>query len=332
MSYLFFSVAIVFALYLIGLMLNHDKDYYEFMSFKHMYYYRGIAALYVILCHMAGAFGIRYLTPLGGVGVAIFLISSGYGLNESYKKHKRLVKDELQNKNIVSVGGGYWRNKLIRVYFPYFVILLVILFTSAIQGDIQVIQYWYLTFILLWYVVFYLIIKIRVLNKYKYLILCITSVCVFVFSNYSLWVEQAISFTVGVFISDNLRKSKDIITNKFSVVLFFLVGSVLLALKQLPGFREMEDSLLWYLIQLIMKMSYALFTIGIIYVLQKLCKSTFFYLSGLISYELYLVHYSMLPYLNGNYIKIVLFILFSYGLAFLLNKITTFVYDYTKAK
>lgn len=40
----------------------------------------------VILMHSSCNFGLRIFTPLGGIGVALFLILSGYGLTESYKK------------------------------------------------------------------------------------------------------------------------------------------------------------------------------------------------------------------------------------------------------
>ena len=40
-----------------------------------------------MLQHYAGCKGVRYLTPLGGVGVAIFLVLSGFGLNESFKNN-----------------------------------------------------------------------------------------------------------------------------------------------------------------------------------------------------------------------------------------------------
>lgn len=47
---------------------------------------RGIAIFLIILSHIIGLFQIRYATPLGGTGVAIFLILSGYGLRESFSK------------------------------------------------------------------------------------------------------------------------------------------------------------------------------------------------------------------------------------------------------
>ena len=71
---------------------------------------RGGAILLVILCHMVGTFfdgRIVYFTPLGGIGVAIFLMLSAYGLNESYKKHGL---------------SNWWKKRLMAVWVPYFII------------------------------------------------------------------------------------------------------------------------------------------------------------------------------------------------------------------
>lgn len=77
------------ALWLVGFFFeNKWTADYKFMSIQHTSICRAVAAIIIILQHVSGRFGIRYLTPLGGIGVAIFLILSGYGLNESYKKKK----------------------------------------------------------------------------------------------------------------------------------------------------------------------------------------------------------------------------------------------------
>lgn len=49
---------------------------------------KGVAIICVVLCHYMGTFGqgITVFTPLGGIGVAIFLILSAYGLNESWNQ------------------------------------------------------------------------------------------------------------------------------------------------------------------------------------------------------------------------------------------------------
>lgn len=59
------------------------------MNMKMTTVYKGLAILSVILCHAAGTFGqgrFVLFTPLGGIGVAIFLLLSAYGLNESWNK------------------------------------------------------------------------------------------------------------------------------------------------------------------------------------------------------------------------------------------------------
>ena len=47
---------------------------------------KGVAILAVMLCHLMGKFGggTTLFTPLGGIGVSIFLMLSAYGLNESF--------------------------------------------------------------------------------------------------------------------------------------------------------------------------------------------------------------------------------------------------------
>ena len=64
---------------------------------------RGIA----ILLDIAGAIGTNLCTPLGGIGVALFLFLSGYGLNESYKAH---------------VLKLFWIKRITKVLLPYFII------------------------------------------------------------------------------------------------------------------------------------------------------------------------------------------------------------------
>ena len=48
--------------------------------------YRGVAILMVIIQHCSGKLGTNVFTPLGGMGVAVFLVLSGFGLSESYIK------------------------------------------------------------------------------------------------------------------------------------------------------------------------------------------------------------------------------------------------------
>lgn len=60
----------------------------EFLSLDYTTAIKGIAMLIIMLGHCSGHYvGGRLLTPCGGIGVSLFLIASGYGLNESFLKH-----------------------------------------------------------------------------------------------------------------------------------------------------------------------------------------------------------------------------------------------------
>lgn len=77
------------ALWLVGFPFANKKETdFKFLSVQHTNICRAVAAISIILQHVASGFGIRYFTPLGGIGVVIFLALSGFGLNESYKKKK----------------------------------------------------------------------------------------------------------------------------------------------------------------------------------------------------------------------------------------------------
>ena len=57
-----------------------DKNHFEIL--------KGIAIVLVITCHMMGNSGVAWFTPLGGIGVAIFLFCSGYGVYYSLYKNR----------------------------------------------------------------------------------------------------------------------------------------------------------------------------------------------------------------------------------------------------
>lgn len=77
------------------------------MSKEHFQYMKGIAILIVIIGHVGNFSGKTWFTPLGGIGVAMFLFCSGYGVMKSY-----------QAKGL----RRFWQNKLIAVYCPFVIV------------------------------------------------------------------------------------------------------------------------------------------------------------------------------------------------------------------
>jgi peptidoglycan/LPS O-acetylase OafA/YrhL len=129
---------------------------------------RGLAILMVIAGHMELT---SALNNSGGWGVAIFLMLSGFGLTLSYQKKG------LKN---------FFRKKLFKVLLPYSAVTIILLaadkvifhrqygilksllailglgFRSPVDGTM-----WYVTYILIWYLVFYCIFRLNINFKLK---------------------------------------------------------------------------------------------------------------------------------------------------------------------
>lgn len=205
----------------------------------------------VVIQHCAGGFGTNVFTPFGGTGVAIFLILSGYGLNESFKK-KGLER--------------FLINKLFRVWLPFAVFTIVIYLLkeqydwNQMFRDIFSIDntfYWYVHYMLRCYLVFW--IAYRFAYKYRWWIFALFSLYTF-FGMQAIQAEQCLSFPLGVFLSER-RKILDSITRRKAIILcivFILVGATCLAIKQLPVLRQNMDSYIFSAVQVGVKLSLGL--------------------------------------------------------------------------
>lgn len=323
-SVLFELVFIVLLATLYSVVIKKKKANYEFCSLDYTNALRGIAILMVYLQHTMGALGSRFFTPLGGGGVAIFLIISGFGLSESYKK-KGLK--------------GYWKKKILHVFIPWILVYFFFQFNYSrfdiwnVLGNITLIDPipWYLQYLLLWYVVFYITHKIYILERYKYLIYAIVAICVFFFWG-DLQAEQSITFIIGVVMSHYLPMIKNSPKKKMQIfVLSMLLLAILsLGVKQIQSVRACFDNeILFRSIQLCLKVSLALFVIFVLQYIKEIVHNSFVQFTGKISYELYLVHLWVTPVIFTNcnientYLYIVLFLLSTYIICYLFNYLNT---------
>lgn len=74
-------------------MNNEDKRFF-FCSKQHFQILKGIAILVVMIGHCGNNSGVTWFTPLGGIGVAIFLFCSGYGIECSLSANRGGVLEE----------------------------------------------------------------------------------------------------------------------------------------------------------------------------------------------------------------------------------------------
>lgn len=181
--------------------------------------------------------------------------------------------------------------------------------------------YWYISFMFFWYIVFFLIIRVRGAYDLRYWILGIASVTVFLLGN-SLQAEQALSFFFGVLISDHQEYAENKMTNSKFQLFLLILGCCFLGLKQVPVIRNLQGTYIWYVLQLVMKISLALVIIGATQKYQEVVTNKFIFLMGAISYEFYLIHFRLLELPVKGILGMVNFLIGSMALSLILNIIT----------
>ncbi len=99
-----FAGIILTGLVIVGVVTEQKENTY-FDKYNSLIF-KGIAILCVMMCHFMGNFGegITIFTPLGGIGVSIFLMLSAYGLNESWTYNGKIY---------------WWRKRIMNVVIPY---------------------------------------------------------------------------------------------------------------------------------------------------------------------------------------------------------------------
>lgn len=264
---------------------------------------QGLAILLIICCHfIGGGYGIRYLTPFGGIGVAIFLFVSGYGLAESNKA-----------KGI----EHFWEKKVVRILIPYllwlpfyWIILKFVPLNCSLSYPFP--RYWYLEFLFLFYAVYWIFAKW--LPKYTvFSLVCVGLVSFFVFP--CLQAEQSFSFLLGVVASEYKNRFQKTIEKRYLlyVLVLFVSGVLLLAAKQMPQIRSFgENSLVMKLVQIIMKSSFAL---SLVIMINLIVESNsidwlvkLLSVLGAYSLEAYMVQMTFLTSINHIWMKLLLFL------------------------
>lgn len=245
---------------------------------------KGTSILMVILGHIGQVIpDMRIFTPLGAMGVGVFLICSGYGIEKSYEKHGR--KD-------------YWYKRIINVLVPYIFIELLALPLHYHYGFIQVIKDllliqplhpfgWYMRFLFMWYIIYYIS---SCFGKYKMPLLVISGFVICVLGD-SLHAQNALSFAFGVVLArtsllENIVKPRNVFIGLLFCVLFFLMRDFIKN-------SNVNLPLLWNAISLLYYFSLILTTILAYKLISyKRVKLPYRAISviGVFSYELYLVH------------------------------------------
>lgn len=287
-------------------MIENSCKSSDFCSKQHFQYLKGIAILAVVFSHVGNYSGKTWFTPFGGIGVAIFLFCSGYGLMISYR-----------NKGL----STFWKNKFISVYLPFaFVEIVTAVILQRSLSDVILDLFfikclnplgWYMQYLVMCYFIFWIGIKYIQKKNIRVILWSVIAVgSFFLFDN--LRAEQALSFLSGVFLAEYRNAKKEDRNNAkftgggygtsqrrylFTGYSLVCMAIILLAIKQLPIVR-MQNHYLVTLLNLVMKLSC---TVGCLLITRDIrpLKKIVLWFGGL-SYSLYLIHGYFMCFMAKN--------------------------------
>lgn len=265
---------------------------------------KAMAIILVVISHVSFVlFGrLFFVCPAGALGVSTFLILSGYGLMESFKQHGL---------------DGFWRKRLSRVLVPYLIFLLVYCaYRMVVNGEFPIfnLRYWFVEYIVIWYVLFYFIMKYC--QKCRWLLLSIAAIAIFLLMP-CLQAQQSLSFMAGILISEKKdvvasisRKRLKLIAVScvlISFLAFFVAQWVAasrghldpISMQLLHAVKYIaDDDMLLKFIQIFTKLPLGLFVIIMVTLLNHV-KIPLLEPIGRISYEIYLVQDPIYPQISG---------------------------------
>ncbi|MGN0601582.1 MAG: acyltransferase family protein [Oscillospiraceae bacterium] len=158
MKYFFILTSIILILYFIGF-VKRTNNKFEFMSRNFTTAIKGFAILTVVWAHGSARLGVGGIQFIAGVGVSLFLICSGYGLEMSYQSNG-LKK--------------FWEKRILAVCIPFWIVALIGLIVTEQFAFEKFMNYlvfakptnWFIPYILICYLIFY-IFKLVLGNKSK---------------------------------------------------------------------------------------------------------------------------------------------------------------------
>lgn len=268
-----------------GFGCNHTHEGNDYLlSFDNTTVMRGIAILMVVIHHLSLWFGTNILTSWGGGGVAIFMILSGYGLTMSYQK---------------SGVKRFWWKRFVGIFIPWLVVIILTMQPWNLIDHQWFWEYlffidhgpWYMQYLFVWYILFFVAHCSQWTYHIRWYIIGIAALTMFLFWS-PLQQEQSLCFPLGMWIGEHyeqVQKPRKRSYLKLSVVAA-IVAVAALGAKQIPYIRSDISSWTFITLQVILKTSMAIAVMAAVPFLTRIKNSRFLLFTGVISYEMYLIH------------------------------------------
>lgn len=226
MKYFVFLTLLIFGFYLLGLVNRPTKS--QWMDRNFTTAIKGFAILTVVWAHSGAMLSVGGIQFIAGIGVALFLICSGYGLEISYEKNGL---------------KGFWKKRLFGVCLPFWVIEFIgLLVTGRFTIEKYLMDFafikpatsygWFMRYIVVCYLIFYGVKRFSKDSKMQTMALLGTFAVWFVlesvfFANPDmpfLRARQMLSFPCGVWLAIYKEKIENALTKTNSTLI--LTGGV----------------------------------------------------------------------------------------------------------
>lgn len=226
MRYFVLFTFLILVSYLLGFIKKPEK--YQWMDRNYTTAIKGFSILTVVWAHSGAMLSVEGIQFIAGIGVALFLMCSGYGLEISYEKNGLI---------------GFWKKRLWGVCFPFWVVELVgLLATGAFSIKTYSLDFcflktatsygWFMSYIVICYLIFYAVKRLIKDRKMQ---------MVFLFGAFGIWfvvesvffanpdmpflrARQMLSFPAGVLLAINKDKIERTMTKAKSILI--LTGGV----------------------------------------------------------------------------------------------------------
>ncbi|MBS6712186.1 MAG: acyltransferase family protein [Ruminococcus sp.] len=205
------------------LSFNKKTEKYQWMDKNYTTAIKGFSILTVVWAHSGGCLSVEGIQFVAGIGVALFLICSGYGLEISYEKNGL---------------NGFWQKRLVGVCLPFWIVELVgLLAIGVFSIKTYMLDFcflkpatgygWFMGYIVICYLIFYAVKRLIKNSRMQTVALFGAFVIWFVlesvyFANPNmpfLRARQMLSFPAGVLLAVNKDKIEQTLTKTKNILI-----------------------------------------------------------------------------------------------------------------
>ena len=294
MKYFVLLTGLIFVCYLLGFIKKPEK--YQWMDRNYTTAIKGFSIWTVVWAHSGAMLSVGGIQFVAGIGVALFLMCSGYGLEISYEKNGLI---------------SFWKKRLLGVCLPFWIVELVgLLATGVFSIKTYLLDFcflksatsygWFMTYIIICYLIFYAVkrlikdVKIQMLALFGAFAIWFVLESMF-FANPDmpfLRARQMLSFPVGVLLAANKNQIDRTLTKTKNILIVSNVMALLTCLPMAIGIMVFGKSF------------------------SGLFENKMLATTGMISYEIYLVHAFTLGMIKPSVVSVIAFVVVTVTLAY----------------